>query len=98
MATAPRQFSRRQLLASAIIVTATAGSASARTITGAVPWAPDAGEAPTPVQPGPWGYFTPEEAAAVEAIADRLIPPDDGTPGGREAGCAVFIDGQMQGS
>ncbi len=43
-------------------------------------------------------FFTPEEAAIVAAIADRLIPADDLGPGGREAGCAVFIDRQLAGA
>ncbi len=55
------------------------------------------GSPPTPVTPGPWQYFTPQEAADVEALVDRLIPPDDETPGGRDAGCAVFIDRQLAG-
>ncbi len=33
----------------------------------------------------------------VEALVDRLIPPDPNTPGGKEAGCAVFIDRQLAG-
>ncbi|HEX5326143.1 MAG TPA: gluconate 2-dehydrogenase subunit 3 family protein [Acetobacteraceae bacterium] len=41
------------------------------------------------------GYFTPEEAATVEAIVERLIPADDLSPSGKDAGCAVFIDRQL---
>ena len=33
----------------------------------------------------------------MEAIADRIIPPDPETPGGKDAGCAVFIDRQLAG-
>lgn len=33
----------------------------------------------------------------VEALADRIIPPDPKTPGGKETGCAVFIDHQLAG-
>jgi gluconate 2-dehydrogenase gamma chain len=51
-----------------------------------------------PVRPGPWLYFTADEAAAVEAIVDRLIPSDDSGLGGKDAGCAVFIDRQLAGS
>ena len=36
-------------------------------------------------------FFTPEEAAEVEAIAARIIPTDE-TPGAREAGVIYFID------
>ena len=45
-----------------------------------------------------WLYFTAGEAVAVEAIVDRLIPPDKSGPGGKEAGCAVFIDRQLAGA
>jgi gluconate 2-dehydrogenase gamma chain len=41
--------------------------------------------------------FHPDEASAVEALVDRLIPPDPETPGGKDAGCAVFIDRQLAG-
>jgi gluconate 2-dehydrogenase gamma chain len=33
----------------------------------------------------------------MEAIADRIIPPDPETPGGKDAGCAVFLDRQLAG-
>jgi gluconate 2-dehydrogenase gamma chain len=36
-------------------------------------------------------YFTPEQAAEVEAIASLIIPTTD-TPGAREAGVVYFID------
>jgi gluconate 2-dehydrogenase gamma chain len=41
--------------------------------------------------PPKFEFFTPEEAAEVEAITVRLIPTDD-TPGAREAGVVYFID------
>ena len=89
---------RRDLLTStAVALIFTLASAEARTVAGALPWEPDAGLPPTPAPAGPWQFFTAEEAAAVEAIVDRLIPPDPQTPGGREAGCAVFIDRQLAG-
>jgi gluconate 2-dehydrogenase gamma chain len=34
----------------------------------------------------------------MEALADRIIPPDPQTPGGKDAGCAVFVDRQLAGS
>jgi len=67
------------------------------TVRGALPWRPNAADPPTAVVPGPWMYFTPEEGIAVEALVDRLIPPDPVTPGGKGAGCAVFIDRQLAG-
>ena len=96
-----RDMSRRRLLSStAILIVAAFGSrAIARTYTGgALPWEPSETQPPIPVRPGSWLYFTAEETAAVEAIVDRLIPPDESGPGGKEAGCAVFIDRQLAGS
>lgn len=62
-----------------------------------VPWAPFPNSAPEIERPGPWQFFTVDEARAMEAIVDRIIPPDPETPGGRDAGCAVFIDRQLKG-
>jgi gluconate 2-dehydrogenase gamma chain len=97
------QIGRRELLGgaalSAIVLTSSA-SALARTVAGSLPWRPDAGAPPppiAPVQPGLWSFFTPEEGAAVEALVDRLIPPDEKFAGGKDAGCAVFIDRQLAG-
>lgn len=70
--------------------------AEARSLVGSLPWEPNGGT-PLPVQRGPWLFFTPGEGAGVEAIVDRLIPPDPETPGGKDAGCAVFIDRQLAG-
>lgn len=41
--------------------------------------------------PAKFEFFTPEEAADVEAIASRIIPSDE-TPGAKEAGVVYFID------
>src|SRR5438105_10118507 len=62
-----------------------------------MPWTPYPSSPPETVRPGPWKFFTADEAAAIEAIVDRIIPPDSETPGGRDAGCAVFIDRQLAG-
>ncbi len=91
---------RRQLLATtAAIGTATVAGqpAQARVISGALPWDPNEAYPPAAVVPGPWQFFTVDEAAVVEAIAERLIPTDDLGPGGKDAGCAVFIDRQLMG-
>src|SRR5580700_5657868 len=93
--------SRRQLLAS-ISALALANSWAPGWASvlrgGGLPWEADGISPPVPVRPGPWVYFTPDEAAAVEAVVDRLIPPDKSGPGGKEAGCAVFIDRQLAGA
>ena len=90
--------SRRELLATtAVCLVVSTTSTQALIVKGYLPWVPNAGAPPTLVRPGPWAYFTPEEGAAVEALVDRLIPPDPQTPGGKDAGCAVFIDQQLAG-
>jgi gluconate 2-dehydrogenase gamma chain len=92
-------LSRRSLLVStaALLVTG-ATAARARTFSGQMPWEPGTAAPPIPVRPGPWQYFTADEAAAIEAIVDRLIPPDDRGPGGKDAGCAVYLDRQLAGA
>ncbi len=72
--------------------------AEAGVVHGGLPWHPNAGSPPQPVNRAGWLFFTADEAAAVEALADRIIPPDPNTPGGKEAGCAVYIDRQLTGS
>ena len=88
---------RRDLLAATVSVLAFLSSAQAATLKGIPDWSPNGGSPPQPVRPGPWQFFSPEEGAVVEALVDRLIPPDPNTPGGKEAGCAVFIDRQLAG-
>jgi len=88
---------RRELLATAAWFVAGIAVARATSISGRLPWHPNAGHPPAAVRPGPWQFFTVDEAAAVEAIADRIIPPDPQTPGGKDAGCGVFVDRQLAG-
>lgn len=88
---------RRQLLLSAVACCVPPTAARPETIRGGLPWRPYAGTPPERADPGVWRFFTPEEGAAVEALVDRLIPPDPDTPGGKDAGCAVFIDRQLAG-
>jgi len=89
---------RRRFLASAAAFTVAATTASARSISGKLPWSPFAGDPPKPVNPLGWYFLTPNEVAAVEAIVDRLIPADHLSVSGKDAGCAVFIDRQLAGS
>jgi gluconate 2-dehydrogenase gamma chain len=92
------ELSRREMLGSiAVAAAAVPGAARAAVIEGGLPWTPDRSAPPEIVRPGAWVYFSPEEADAVEALVDRLIPPDPETPGGKAAGCAVFIDRQLAG-
>lgn len=88
---------RRDLLKGTGLAIVGSTVAKADIIAGRLPWHPDAGEPPKRAEPGSWLFFTPAEAATVEALSDRIIPPDPQTPGGKEAGCAVFIDRQLAG-
>lgn len=94
---APLRLSRRSFLASAAILATSVSVVHARTFHNGMPWAPGVADPPPLVRPGPWAFFTADEAATIEAIVDRLIPPDDHGPGGKDAGCAVFIDRQLAG-
>ena len=85
------------LTSTAMLLLVAPQAARAALIKGALPWLPGAGDPPTQVRPGPWQFFTADEAATVEALVDRLIPADEETPGGKDLGCAVFIDRQLAG-
>ncbi|MCO6415662.1 gluconate 2-dehydrogenase subunit 3 family protein [Siccirubricoccus sp. KC 17139] len=87
----------RRLLLSATALIALGGPAAARSIRGALPWSPNEAYPPPRVTAGGWLYFTAEEAASIEAIANRLIPADALGPGGGEAGCAIYLDRQLAG-
>jgi gluconate 2-dehydrogenase gamma chain len=89
---------RRELLAStAAALLASSELADAEIIKGALPWKPGSADPPDAAGSGPWQFFTAEEAQAIEALVDRLIPPDPETPGGKDVGCAIFIDRQLAG-
>jgi gluconate 2-dehydrogenase gamma chain len=88
-------FGRRKFLISSISVMAfSAGTAQAFDSS---QWALAWNQMPAQVNPGPWTFFNPDEAAAIEALADRLIPSDDLSPGGKDIGVAVYIDAQLAG-
>lgn len=90
---------RRRFLASVAALPVLASAASALTIaSGKPPWSAFAGDPPKPINPLGWYFLTPAEVSTVEAIVDRLVPADNLSPGGRDAGCAVFIDRQLAGS
>ena len=91
-------MNRRQLLgSSAVWLLLSSSAVRAAIIKGGIPWKPGAGDPPNAVTPGGWKYFTPQEAATVEAFAERLIPADDLSPSGKDCGCAIFIDRQLAG-
>jgi gluconate 2-dehydrogenase gamma chain len=91
------QLSRREILTGSALLLVGASASRAEIISGHLPWAPNAGNPPLPATAGPWLFFTATEARTVEAIADRVIPPDPQTPGGKDSGCAVFLDRQLAG-
>lgn len=88
---------RRDFLTTAAWLVVTGVTARARVISDVLPWSPNAGDPPISVRLGPWLHFTASEATTVEALADCIIPPDPKTPGGKDAGCAVYLDRQLAG-
>ena len=91
-------ISRRDVLTGAAALVLGEKLACAEVIAGKMPFEADAVALPLAVDPNGWRYFSAAEAACMGAIADRIIPPDPETPGGKDAGCAVFIDRQLAGS
>jgi gluconate 2-dehydrogenase gamma chain len=96
------QITRRELITGTALALTAEGlthsvGADGAIIQGELPWKAGFESTPREAHPGPWQFFTPAEAAAMEALADRVIPPDPKTPGGKDAGCAVFVDRQLAG-
>jgi gluconate 2-dehydrogenase gamma chain len=87
---------RRELLGGAAAVVI-AGPVRARTIANEVPWRPNEAYPPAQAEAGPLQFFAGDEAATLDAIVDRLIPSDELGPGGKDAGCTIFIDRQLAG-
>src|SRR5437868_2850828 len=59
------------------------GPARGNIVSGQLPWHPEADARPQPVMPGPWVFFSEREALVMGAIADRIIPADPQTLGGK---------------
>ncbi len=89
---------RRDVLTGAALALAGGAVVHAGVIRGKLPWRPDAASPPPRVEPGPCQFFTTEEVPTIEALADRIIPPDPETPGGKDAGCVVYLDRQLAGA
>jgi gluconate 2-dehydrogenase gamma chain len=68
-----------------------------QTIRGAVPWKEGTADAPPGVSGVGYAYFTPTEAALIEAAVARLIPNDPMGPGALEANVPFFLDRQLAG-
>ena len=89
---------RRHFLTSmAVLLFSTALKVKAKIFSGGMPWIIHSVRPPKPVVAGEWKFFTPEEVSLVETLADRIIPADELSIGGKEAGCAVFLDRQLSG-
>lgn len=92
---------RRDFLSSAIALAAasTLPVARAEEITGGQSWEPGTASLPAlpSVRQGGLAFFNQHEFQTTEAIAERLIPTDELSIGGKEAGCATFIDRQLAG-
>ncbi|MGV8935491.1 MAG: gluconate 2-dehydrogenase subunit 3 family protein [Allorhizobium sp.] len=96
----PKRLSRRHFLSSVafLALAGSAGSVLARSYQGgSLPWTAYSADPPVQVRPDGWYFFTPDEAATIEAMVDRIVPADELSIGGREAGCAVYIDRQLAG-
>lgn len=93
-------LSRRRFLASTVttVLAGAAATAEAATLIGPQQWVPFDHNGPMHyVTPG-WKFFTDSEAAAVEAMVEQLIPGDELSVSGKDAGCAVFIDRELSGN
>ena len=62
-----------------------------------LPWRPDAGDPSKSAHAAERMFFTPADEKIIEAVADRFIPPDETTAGGKDARCAVFVDRRLAG-
>src|SRR6185503_14229409 len=72
--------------------------ALADTIRRRVPWAAGVADKPDWADDRPgYAFFTPAEAAFIEAAVARLIPKDELGPGALEADVPRFIDRQLAG-
>lgn len=93
-------FTRRGFLTSTAVAAllAASGDALARVVGGAQPFKTFDYAPPETLPGGRWYFFTPDEARTVGAIAERLIPADDLSMSGKDAGCVEFIDRQLAGS
>jgi gluconate 2-dehydrogenase gamma chain len=99
----PKQgVSRRSMLSSSALLGSWLAlepfaEADARVYSKESPWREGAADPPRGVTPGPYQFFTADEAAFVDAAVARFIPADELGPGAKEAGVTTFIDRQLAG-
>jgi gluconate 2-dehydrogenase gamma chain len=99
-AEATPNVSRRRVLGVGMALSAAPIAVAAETIGGGSgpPWTANEAAYPLAVDPARrYDFFSPAEAAFVEAAAERMIPADALGPGAVEAGVPVFIDRQLAG-
>jgi len=80
-----------------------AANANAEAAAGAAPdpathWEAGAANPAMPPRAAGLLFLTTAEAETLGAMADRLIPADELSIGGKEAGCVTFIDRQLDGT
>jgi gluconate 2-dehydrogenase gamma chain len=91
-------LNRREVIAASVsALMVESGAAQAALVKGGLPFRPGSTNPPDGAPLGAWQFFTSEEGSTVEAIVDRLIPADTLSPGGKDVGCAVYIDRQLAG-
>lgn len=89
-------FTRREVVAGTVMLLVGGRWAAAEVISGRIPFRPSSASRHAAIGEG-WKFLSATEVATLEAVADRIIPPDAETPGGKGAGCVVFIDRQLAG-
>ncbi len=92
-------ISRRRLISgsAAGLTIAAVTNVNATTITGMPRWMIFDHNNPVTNNSTHLQFFTPDEAIEVDAIVSQLIPADDLSCSGKDAGCTVFIDRQLAG-
>ncbi len=92
-------LSRRSFLGAGTLIALSSPIASAATIKGGegTPWTANEASPPPKIDPEQWEFFTLKERVIVDAIVETLIPADELSPSGKDAGCTLFIDRQMAG-
>lgn len=92
-------ISRRRLISgsAAGLTLAAVSPAQSTTITGIPRWMLFDHNNPIIDETPGLQFFTPDEAVEIDAIVSQLIPSDEYSCNGKEAGCTIFIDCQLAG-
>lgn len=95
----PKGLTRRQLLvtSAASVAMGAVTTVKATTVTGVPQWIAFDHNGPLHYETSSWQFFTEDEAHLLGAIVARLIPADELSVSGTDAGCVVFIDRQLAG-